>query len=535
MYDTPLFVCTVASVLLYEAAIIAWVDSAPRPPRRISVRILATLVWLGYLGWRLVGAIRTAINPAFREVRPVVLWATALFVVTVGCVVLLHLAVRHRIARQLPPISKSLRWPLTLATIAIGVLSIVLIRGDLQQAGTSTGDLAVAVYDRYAVALNAGSSANAEPSAVNAAPLYVAAFAKMDAIPQDDRHLIEDALDPDGPPNWASVEQCLSAHADIIGQLRQFGALPYCRFDEDSLRPQIDIQNFHLEQERFSAELLRDDAAMQRKHGEVAMALSDAAAILYMSRKFAHRPTTEAGLYGTGIHEYGLDALRKALPFVKSAVQLNAIDADSLWLKASAFQLSLRGEAVYQLAMLLTVGTGHYDAGKVAERKAYINPLESTPNYTAMQAVTVAGYPAMDDLLDTICKALPQPYYQMSSCLHDPAWFKDQGICLRFEGPALVLAVKQWYKCQARDQCAQVAIAMTRYRLDHGKLPMSLSALVPAYLAALPVGPFTGQPVSLIVRDGQWIIYNVGADGIDHGGVGNYLRGDIVFPLTNDR
>jgi hypothetical protein len=41
---------------------------------------------------------------------------------------------------------------------------------------------------------------------------------------------------------------------------------------------------------------------------------------------------------------------------------------------------------------------------------------------------------------------------------------------------------------------AELAVALRRYRLDRGAYPDELTMLVPAYLSALPVNPFTGKP-----------------------------------------
>lgn len=41
---------------------------------------------------------------------------------------------------------------------------------------------------------------------------------------------------------------------------------------------------------------------------------------------------------------------------------------------------------------------------------------------------------------------------------------------------------------------AETAVALRRYQLDHGEYPASLDALVPRYLPAVPIDPFTGKP-----------------------------------------
>ena len=40
----------------------------------------------------------------------------------------------------------------------------------------------------------------------------------------------------------------------------------------------------------------------------------------------------------------------------------------------------------------------------------------------------------------------------------------------------------------------ELAVALRRYKVDHGHYPDTLAALAPAYVVALPIDPFTGQP-----------------------------------------
>ena len=67
---------------------------------------------------------------------------------------------------------------------------------------------------------------------------------------------------------------------------------------------------------------------------------------------------------------------------------------------------------------------------------------------------------------------------------------------------------------------AATMLAFRLYVIDHGQYPASLDALVPTYLAALPVDPFAadGRPFGyFIAADGKRpILYSVGTDGIDH-------------------
>lgn len=81
-------------------------------------------------------------------------------------------------------------------------------------------------------------------------------------------------------------------------------------------------------------------------------------------------------------------------------------------------------------------------------------------------------------------------------------------------------------------QCA-AAIALERYRVAQGTLPERLDLLAPAYLAAPPIDPFDLQPLRYLPKDQGYILYSVGLNGADDGGVPgeNPGEGDLVFQV----
>ncbi len=64
-----------------------------------------------------------------------------------------------------------------------------------------------------------------------------------------------------------------------------------------------------------------------------------------------------------------------------------------------------------------------------------------------------------------------------------------------------------------------VVIALELHRRRHGAYPASLDELVPVFLPAVPPDRFDGNPLRYILRDGQPLLYSIGVDGIDDGGV----------------
>jgi hypothetical protein len=72
-----------------------------------------------------------------------------------------------------------------------------------------------------------------------------------------------------------------------------------------------------------------------------------------------------------------------------------------------------------------------------------------------------------------------------------------------------------------RDACLRLLrtdLALRLFRQERGRLPERLDELVPQYLAALPVDPFSDQPLVYHRGDGDFLLYSVGRDGADNGG-----------------
>ena len=84
--------------------------------------------------------------------------------------------------------------------------------------------------------------------------------------------------------------------------------------------------------------------------------------------------------------------------------------------------------------------------------------------------------------------------------------------------PAIEKVYAIHLRVRANMDCAITALAVERYRLKEGKLPETVDALVPGYLAGVYVDPFDGKPLRY-KRDGAgYMIYSIGEDGVDDGG-----------------
>jgi hypothetical protein len=83
---------------------------------------------------------------------------------------------------------------------------------------------------------------------------------------------------------------------------------------------------------------------------------------------------------------------------------------------------------------------------------------------------------------------------------------------------------------RARFDVLRVGVAVKLYRLRHGRYPGTLADLAPGILPRIPIDEFTGKPLIYKVRGRGFVVYSVGANTVDEGGVKNKnpLIGDIV-------
>lgn len=104
-------------------------------------------------------------------------------------------------------------------------------------------------------------------------------------------------------------------------------------------------------------------------------------------------------------------------------------------------------------------------------------------------------------------------------------------------------AYESEYRTRTQLDLACVALAVARYRASRGQLPENLSALVPAFLSAVPKDYFSDGRTPIRYEygdDGNYVVYSVGRDGEDDGGNYRYSDaankwhdgGDITFTVA---
>lgn len=102
--------------------------------------------------------------------------------------------------------------------------------------------------------------------------------------------------------------------------------------------------------------------------------------------------------------------------------------------------------------------------------------------------------------------------------------------------PAISSVTNSETRYMANERCTFIAIACERYRLKHGELPETLNDLVPVYLDAVPIDPYDEKPLRYKATDQGFIVYSVGENLKDDGGLVADPRndGDRVIEIKWD-
>jgi len=86
---------------------------------------------------------------------------------------------------------------------------------------------------------------------------------------------------------------------------------------------------------------------------------------------------------------------------------------------------------------------------------------------------------------------------------------------------------------------ADAALAVERFRLAHANtLPGNLEQLAPTYCKTIPTDPYDGKPLRYKTHGASYVVYSIGSDGQDNGGVAwdsNYLKvpQDVAFVVKH--
>jgi hypothetical protein len=135
-------------------------------------------------------------------------------------------------------------------------------------------------------------------------------------------------------------------------------------------------------------------------------------------------------------------------------------------------------------------------------------------------------------------KIARMPYYQIKALTREkqamresaPWYFRLSGLLLAdFQSVFLKEAT-----LEAMMVTTKAGLACKVYKNQIGHYPENLNALVPELMEAVPIDPFTGNPLIYRIQDGGVLIYSVGSNEKDEEGRGTYQITQLVMEKDDD-
>ncbi|HEY5231974.1 MAG TPA: hypothetical protein VIK35_00370 [Verrucomicrobiae bacterium] len=354
---------------------------------------------------------------------------------------------------------------------------------------------------------------------------------------------------PQPQSSAADVLLALSKFDPVIEQLRQDSARPYSRFpigydDEDKAM----ILLPHLAAVKQFSLVLRLRAIAELQNGETEKAFDDVKLSLRLIDSIRSEPFLISHLVRIAMLQITLQPIWEGLAEHQwSDAQLADLDSELAKLDFLAdYQFAIRGERglyianidffrhphdqifkhprLYSIAPLLYLIQEMSDEGESSQMSFQMLALSFGPSgWIDQNELRIARFetkwylPIVDDDAKTISQAKIRA---ADNALGQEIRHRTpENVLETLFLPALGGAEKFAY-AQCSADLARVGIALERYRLAHGDYPESLDALSPQFMEKIPHDVIDGQPLHYrLTNDGQFVLYSVGWNETDDGGV----------------
>jgi hypothetical protein len=325
----------------------------------------------------------------------------------------------------------------------------------------------------------------------------------------------------------------LTTLAEAVAQLREVRSLPKGRYEVVLATNPLNTRVGYALNLRTSAALLELDAVMRAHEGDIDGSLESVRAALNSGRSLDDGPFLVCIPIRIACGSISVKTLEHALgqglpsdgPLRDIATLLTREEAEI----TPAVQSSVRVERAMDLILLERMANGEIweeeNRGRTSSdpiRKWFLEWGVARPRWSRSRAPALR---CMNRMVHASTLPRSQRKAELSELRCELQRVLDEGAphekmaALLLPGIDKVLDAHDRY--QATLRTARVAIAVERYRLAHKdkQWPESLDQLVPAYLDKVPTDPFHDQPIRYRRVGKDVVIYSVGPDGVDDGGI----------------
>lgn len=375
------------------------------------------------------------------------------------------------------------------------------------------------------------------PEQENSAPLILAVY---DQIPKkglltpeffDVVNKTPDNVLPN-PAEWSRFRDSMATAQQAVEQGRRLIDYPHGRFPLNVLPNAIETLLDHNDKVRLVGGLLAHDASRWAWDGDGDAALRSCRAAWNTANAVEDEPTLISQLCRIAIDMESSRTVERTLAVTTpSPAALTA--TQTLWESAEVAQptrIGLRGErAMFHRAWdNIAKGKVSLDeqSGEIKRlNRGFLGWLFRRYRLSAEDAGYLADMTGLYRATDLSSEDRPQAFDDVV----DQA--RQSGRALIHYLPAAGRVQEAENRWRARNRCILVLLAAERYRIEVGRLPDIIAALVPKYLSDPPTDPYNGEPLLFRREPDRFIVYSVGPDLSDDGGT--FDRENPIAPGTD--
>jgi hypothetical protein len=373
----------------------------------------------------------------------------------------------------------------------------------------------------------------------NAADVYLAAFLNykewdknaMSALSKVSSPARTESLDASARQ---LVEKFLSDNQITLSLLYEAASIEHCRYPIDFTR-RDDSATPWLDNMRKSSRLLPLDALIQCENQDPGKAIESIRASLALARSvdgllLTHRLTHVAV---RGRTYRNIERMLNRIPFTDE--QLRTLAG---WVTVSdtsdGFKRALVAEQCLGLQVLQAPIRDI--ASQIGYGKGMFLMLIPWKVLGLCYRDALAFIDLMQKSIDALELPEPENLKAFDAVQESVGSGRHRGIIAYLIWPIFARTLNIDIRHQAHARVTQAGIAVERYRLDEGRLPQSLEELVPGYMEAVPADPFDGRPLKYRTLKTGFVVYSIGDDCSDEGGVerGSQGRDSRGKPLPCD-
>ncbi|MEX0676706.1 MAG: hypothetical protein WD063_06495 [Pirellulales bacterium] len=453
--------------------------------------------------------------------------------------------------RDLPPQPAARGWPRGRLALALGVAVVLNLMTLANLDAAARQSISALRSDAYALAMSVAPQP--VPDEENAATYYLQAFQALDRMYKNlDRpenrwyKAWSDASDSDKEEEvdygTAEATAFVEAHQGEINLLRTGATLPHYYYDRNYGQTDVTTLLPDIQGMRGGARLLAIHARWSDIRGDTKSALADVTAMAGLARHAGEDVFAVTILVGAAIDRIAFDTLQTILRSRNpSAEELAAARVNHLFSYQRQMNRILRGEeatilnTMAEIDSALAWSTPKWLGGT---NSGAVSVFGLGPCYRAFVLLPMmARFRREMEHLYT-CTSLPYSEFETQRLELESNW---QG-GLASIAPTTSATIETTYRADACNLVAYTALAMHRYRAEHGRFPDTLEELTPEIIPIVPGDPYVEQTLRLEKTDRGWVVYSVGPDTTDdHGTPASaeqkhhvLFKGDIGFEYAEE-